>query len=595
MKRLPIQQRLPVLISVLLLAVIVIYGLANFYTLREATLTLGRQRLISINEQMVLSMSNIATGMKIASNAAVNKPELLTFLKSETPSDQAVAFNALLQLRKDSSWVSAVLLDKNLDPILESSDPAFHIPDKINEAIFRMHIGAGTTEIGKLYQIANKIYIPVVSSIPDNGKTLGYALTWKLLLTNQQTLDQFRQLIGSDATFYLGNATEDVWTDLVRPVSGTQFSKIGSMPSTYTNSQGKKIIAKKEPIAGTSWMMVTEFPQDTILVGTKGFLYWIVLIGIVLTGIGLLMSWFMSISITRPLKELTFAATEIANGDYKTPVVIQVSENDELGKLAHAFNVMKAKVSQVYDSLEKRIEARTAQLKEANRELEAFSYSVSHDLRMPLRAINGYSAMLKEEYAEQLDDEANRILNTIMLNAGIMGRLIDDLLDFARLSKKELNLSRVDMQQMVPMVVNELLAQQPKDKYKIVISRLATVPADSGMMKQVLLNIIGNAIKYASREECPTIEIGCAEGEYETTFYVRDNGVGFNMDYSDKLFGVFQRLHAQNDFEGTGVGLAFVKRILDKHNGTIRGEGLIGLGATFYFTLPNTDEKKGHN
>jgi light-regulated signal transduction histidine kinase (bacteriophytochrome) len=193
--------------------------------------------------------------------------------------------------------------------------------------------------------------------------------------------------------------------------------------------------------------------------------------------------------------------------------------------------------------------------------------------------------MLKEDYEDKLDAEGNRIINNIITNAKMMGQLIDDLLSFSRLGKKDLVRTQVDMEFLATTLVRDLLQHEPEDKYNINIGLLPPAEADEDMIKQVLINMIGNAIKYSSKKDSPKIEIGFKTEGVRTIYYVKDNGAGFNMDYADKLFGVFQRLHSAEEFEGSGVGLALVKRIIDKHNGEIWAEGVENIGAAFYFTL----------
>lgn len=221
-----------------------------------------------------------------------------------------------------------------------------------------------------------------------------------------------------------------------------------------------------------------------------------------------------------------------------------------------------------------------------NQDLEAFSYSVSHDLRAPLRSINGYSQILIEDYAGKIDDEGNRILNIIINNAKKMGQLIDDLLEFSRLGRKEIFRATVDVDDQVATITNELLDREVNRKIEMKIQKLGTATIDPTMMRQVWINLIGNAVKYSRNKEVAVIEIGRTEDNDKVTFFVKDNGAGFDMAYMDKLFGVFQRLHKNNEFEGTGVGLALVKRIVERHKGTIWAQAKVGEGATFYFSLP---------
>jgi PAS domain S-box-containing protein len=224
-------------------------------------------------------------------------------------------------------------------------------------------------------------------------------------------------------------------------------------------------------------------------------------------------------------------------------------------------------------------------LQAVNKELEAFSYSVSHDLRAPLRAINGYAEILNEDYGTKLDDEGKRIIEIIRENATRMGILIDDLLSFSRLGRKEIQMTEIDMNEMTEGIMIEL-SKSMTLKAKIKIDKLHEVKADYGLLRQVMFNLISNAVKYSSKKENPVVEISSEEKNDEIIFSVKDNGAGFDMQYADKLFGVFQRLHSQDEFEGTGVGLAIVQRIISRHNGRSWAEGKVNEGAVFYFSLP---------
>lgn len=237
--------------------------------------------------------------------------------------------------------------------------------------------------------------------------------------------------------------------------------------------------------------------------------------------------------------------------------------------------------------LEQKVIQRTEQLEAANKEMEAFSYSVSHDLRAPLRAINGYATMLEEDYNSIFDKNGKRLLSTIQKNAAQMGALIDDLLSLSRLGRKEIQKSRVDMEGLAKVVVDELMKGFASSA-KVKIDRLHVALADASLIKQVLMNIISNAIKYSSKSENPFIEISSIKEDDKIIYSVKDNGSGFDMAYSNKLFGVFQRLHSQEEFEGTGVGLALVKLIIDKHEGKIWAKGKVGEGAIFHFSLPSS-------
>ncbi len=224
------------------------------------------------------------------------------------------------------------------------------------------------------------------------------------------------------------------------------------------------------------------------------------------------------------------------------------------------------------------------QLISVNNELEAFTYSVSHDLRAPLRAVNGYAEMLNEDYGKKLDEEGKRIIENITYNATKMGILIDELLAFSRLGRKEVIKKLIDMNELTEGVLSEVNKAHPNSA-KIGVNKLHDIKADYGLLHQVMYNLISNAIKYSSKEKDPHIEISSESVNGEIIFSIKDNGVGFDMKYSVKLFGVFQRLHSQEEFEGTGVGLAIVQRVIAKHDGKVWAEGEVNKGAKFNFSL----------
>jgi PAS domain S-box-containing protein len=246
--------------------------------------------------------------------------------------------------------------------------------------------------------------------------------------------------------------------------------------------------------------------------------------------------------------------------------------------------------------LELRVKERTKELSEANqslvaanKELESFSYSVSHDLRAPLRAIDGFSKMVLKGYADKLDEEGRRKLNIIRSNAQQMDQLINDLLAFSRWGRKEMANASLDMEALVRSTWRELTLLNPERRIQFSVQRLPQAVGDQTLIKEVVVNLLSNAIKFTKSREAAMVEVDAYVEEERNVYFVRDNGVGFDMQYYDKLFGVFQRLHSSDEFEGTGVGLAIVDRIIHRHGGKVWAEAKVGEGATFYFTLPGKE------
>ena len=294
---------------------------------------------------------------------------------------------------------------------------------------------------------------------------------------------------------------------------------------------------------------------------------------------------------TKPLHQLSIDMGRAEAGE--SQVRAALTGPKDIADMAHAFNSMMsvleeraAQVHQLNAELEQRVAARTQQLEAANDELEAFSYSVSHDLRAPLRAIDGYSNILLDDYAGKLDDEGKRLLNVVRENTGRMAQLIDDILKFSRTGRTELNTSKIDMGKMAREVFAELQTAVADNKVQLEIENLPSARGDNAMMRQVFVNLLSNAIKFSRAREIPKIKVGATVKDGETVYYVKDNGAGFDMLHADKLFGVFQRLHSVSEFEGTGIGLAIVKRIITRHGGRVWAEGKVGEGATLFFSIP---------
>jgi light-regulated signal transduction histidine kinase (bacteriophytochrome) len=239
-----------------------------------------------------------------------------------------------------------------------------------------------------------------------------------------------------------------------------------------------------------------------------------------------------------------------------------------------------------------RVADRTKQLEAANDELEAFSYSVSHDLRAPLRGIDGYARILYEDCGGQLDAEGIRLIGVVRSEAKRMGHLIDDLLAFSRMGRKHLEKSQVDMRTLAQDAYQSVTDSLPEAAIQFTLGALPLAMGDRSLLRQVFVNLIGNAVKFSRNQQPPVIEVGFGVDSGKTVYFVKDNGVGFDERYRHKLFGVFQRLHGEAEFEGTGIGLALVQRIVLRHGGRVWAMSKPNSGATFYFTIPNILSEK---
>jgi signal transduction histidine kinase len=347
------------------------------------------------------------------------------------------------------------------------------------------------------------------------------------------------------------------------------------------------------------WVVYVDAPVEIALVSARADFIRDFVIGVVMLALALLLAWLIAERITAPIRQLTADAAALGAGHLSRRTT--VTSGCEIGVLASAFNESAGAIEHLVDNLratqnelrglnlhlEQRVKDRTVQLAAVNTELEAFSFSVSHDLRAPLRRIDGFGVALLEDYGDRLDDDGRLMLNRLSAGCEQMSLLIDDLLRLSRVSRAELVYRKVDLTALAREIVSELRAAQPDHPVEVSTPDGLTVHGDASLLRVVLQNLLSNAWKFTRGQARPTIELGVVSQEGVPTFYVRDNGVGFDESKADRLFRAFQRLHDARDFEGTGVGLATVQRVIHRHGGRVWAEGVVGTGATFWFTVPD--------
>lgn len=581
---LSIQQRLPILICLLLCGTILAISLTSYYEVKKAAMKMGETRIRTLTDQLGGMFGKSSQTLTASISRFSRNDTLMSFLDSKGVEKKLELQLLLKELQKDSTWVLVQLLDGERIPILSSGnmDAARKLPLK---TIFSdLKRTADTASIGKLYAV-NKtaIYYPIVTRVSNNGKLLGYLVIWRLSTSTKQRIEELSRLLGAGAILQIGNSDGSLWTNLLHPVSAPpvdlhQANRIFN----FVNNEGEEVIGAIYPITKTPWWLLIEFPEDNVLEPALKFLNWLIPMCLLFILLGIFLTWLMSRNIIEPLDQLTKAAIAISAGKQSEHVV--ATRIGELGKLADAFNKMGDQINLTQIELENKVVERTSQLQAANNELEAFSYSVSHDLRSPLRAMNGYSKILSEDFGHLLDDEAKSYLNGIQKNSAKMGELIDDLLDFSRLGRMEIVNTSINMNALVKTIRDEEM--QGHEDVSIIIHDMPEVKGSIPMLRQVWRNLISNALKFSKNSPAAEIEIGSVTENNQLIYFIKDNGAGFDMQYYGKIFGVFQRLHSHEEFPGTGIGLAIVQRIIHRHNGTIWATSKVNEGSVFSFSLP---------
>jgi len=576
-----IQRTFPLFATALLIAVAVVQLTVGYVEVRQASRRLADQRL-PLATKVLADLFQVSQGRARVTGLAKN-PAIVAFLRSGGRTGRDSALAAMRRLTSDTATNAGLEL-RDFGGKLLLRTGRFAITDSV-----LVSPGKDSARYGPLMRRDSTLFIAVTAAAGDAERSGGIVQQLSRVVFNAQTPKMLTGLAGGDISLYVGNASGDPWTDFGALVPAPPQRVLTShTPSLYERA-GESRRAAAAPVPGTPWMVVAELPSRLVVAPARGYLLNMAPIAILIVIIGTLAAWWGSRRLTAPLVGVTQAAAAIAAGDLTQRV--PKGRDDELGRLARSFNTMAEQVSRSHQHLEAQVAQRTKALEGTNAELESFSYSVSHDLRAPLRAIHGFARILLEDHNAKLEPEAQRLLGVIDQNTRRMGQLIDDLLAFSRLGRTDLMTGPVDMKELTQVIADEVRRGDTarQGSLEITIAPLPPARGDRGLLRQVLSNLLQNAAKFTRERPSAHIEVGSLPDGGQTVYFVKDNGAGFDARYADKLFGVFQRLHSTEQFDGTGVGLAIVKRIVQRHGGRVWAEGAVDQGATFYFALPGKE------
>ncbi|MBY0497688.1 MAG: HAMP domain-containing protein [Cyanobacteria bacterium] len=580
--------KIPLLQSLLLLAALGAMTVASYVELQRALVDMASQRLQDAAAQMATVFGASARQRVTAMQQFMRRPEVAAYLRSRDASHETTIRNAITTYLGNAIEFGDVELWDPLGKRIFAAGAAFtEVTGETLKTLLAELNSANTASIGALRTEGSRLLYPVGGRVEADGEALGYVVERRRLANpsqTQQTVALLSGLIGSEASIVIGNQDGSAWTNLAAPVTGIPITGAGADRLwDYERDGMPRAYAWAVAIPQTPWVIAVEMPRSAVLGPVRRFLMRSLVIATTVLLIAAAIGLVTTRRITTPLLEVTEAAEAVAES--RAHVHVEIDREDEIGRLADSFNTMAQKVELARADLELRVETRTSELRAANRELEAFSYSVSHDLRAPLRAIAGFVQILEEDHGDTLEPQARHHLERVKQNARRMGQLIDDLLAFSRIGRTTMSRQAVDLTALATTAAREAIAASGRD-IELSVKPLPPCYGEPALLNQVFINLISNAIKFTSGVPNPAITIGCNIINGETVYLVRDNGAGFDERYAEKLFGVFQRLHRNDEFEGTGVGLAIVHRIITRHGGRVWAEGKIAGGATFYFTLP---------
>ena len=600
-----LEWRLPAAIAVLLLLVSGTLAALTYSESRRSAVASAQARLEYLVTLLNNNLEGNASNVRQSSGLLAKDPEVIAVLSGAAPGESLRRrFASSLQPNATTYAVElwnvageAVLLTAaESAPEVDPEWNAFPAWAKPDEVTISPIVGA---KRGGAYAISSPVR-GAPAGADGQHQLLGYVVARRRVGSAGPLQNSARlvlDLMGPESRILVGQP-DSVWVDLFGKSGGPIGPMTAGADGVYwAAEEGTQWLGVTQQIKGTVWHVRIEFPDRVVFAQSKAVLWNTIRIALLVAGLGAIGGWVISRRLIRPLRELTEAASRVADGT--EPARVASRRADEIGELAVAFNTMAARVAEGRQNLEARVEERTqelaralAQLEEdakhlsrSNRELEAFSYTISHDLRAPLRSIDGFSDALLTDYAEQLDETAKGHLNRVRRAAKRMGQLIDDLLELSRVSRTELISSPVALDALAARLVRDLQERDPGRQVDVVIQPVPPAQGDARLLALVLQNLFENAWKFTSRRTDGCIEFGVSTEGPPVTYFVRDNGVGFDMAHSSKLFGIFQRLHSMDEFPGTGVGLAIVQRIIERHGGRIWVDAQPGAGATFFFTL----------
>jgi len=577
-----IERKLPLFFSALLVVVVLVMLGAAYQQVRTAALAFASERVKRSTKEWVNASLRSTAQQRTQLATLVSDPGIRDFVASKGTRGRDWALAAMRRVAPDNAPnVAMELWDTGGHRLVLRGDSAFAsdpapLPASDSGVVSPYRVQHDTLLLSDMQAVVRQ---------GTEGAVIGRVVVIRRLNVSALARQTLTGISGGDMSLLIGNADGDPWTDLEKIIPAPPAAARGPHDSAIAVSyeRGDAKIGAAARIPGTPIMFISEVSRRQVFAPSRVYLRRMSLIAVVIVLIGALGAWWVSRRITNPLRHLTTAAAAIASGELAQHV--DIPGTDELGRLGRSFNVMASEVQRARSNLEHQVVERTQALRETNAELEAFSYSVSHDLRAPLRAIHGFARILLEDHGAELQPEAKRVLGVIDENTRRMGQLIDDLLSFSRLGRKELETARVDMTELVRSVADEVRRTAGDRPLEITIGPLPPARGDRDMLRQAVTNLLDNAAKFTRRRAPGQIEVGHRADGAETVYYVKDNGAGFDPRYAGKLFGVFQRLHRAEEFEGTGVGLAIVQRVVQRHGGRVWAEGQLDGGATFFFTL----------
>jgi signal transduction histidine kinase len=593
--RLSITVKLPVLIGGLLVVAVGVYSTVSYRALRRSTLSIAASRLATVADQLGTALRT-STGQLITGTRDAADTSIVTrFFSSPTAANRA-AVTALLRPNTTAGKqvASVQLFDADRRLVLAAGDSlAQKTAAAATEELIRGLTPKDSGVVGRFLVMRDSVIYPSAAPSVSGGRLRGYLVVWRYLTSTPQARQQTSQLIGAGAHLYLGNTGDNVWSDLGQPVPPPPVAVSGDTSLLHyvrPGADGGSMIATARRVRPSPWLVLLEFPMASVLTPAAIHLRDSLLIGAVVLALGLLIAWLASRGITGPLVRLTRKAEELAG--QHAPALVGGPEGDEIARLESAFDSMVAHVQESQRELEARVKTRTTELQERNEELESFAYSISHDLRAPLRAMDGFSQALLEEYGDKLDDTGRQYAERVKAGARRMDLLIRDLLAYSKMTRSDIKVGPIELERVVKSALDQVEGDARARGARVLVEEhLPPVLGHESTLTQVVMNLLANGIKFVPAGRTPEIRVRTESRDGLVRLWILDNGIGIPQEYHERIFRVFERLHRVDEYPGTGIGLAIVRKGVERMGGRVGLESEPDRGTSFWIDLPRAQDQ----
>ncbi|HEX4561715.1 MAG TPA: HAMP domain-containing sensor histidine kinase [Gemmatimonadales bacterium] len=584
--------KLPLLIGGLLVVAVAVYSSISYTAVRRTILGFAGTRLKEVTGQLAGLLRQSGTQLVSQTHAAADTAPITQFLAHPARGDRR-GLAALLHPNTPAGKLvaSAQLFDADRRLVFDTGDSVALRAATAATAELIGGLTAKDSGVVSRFLIAGDsvIYAGASPSVSE-GRVVGYLVIWHYLSTSPQARQQMLQLIGAGAHLYLGDAGDNVWTDLGQvapPPPIAVGADTNLLRYARPGPDGGAMIAVARPIRSAPWVVLVEFPLATVLAPAAVIVRNSLLWGAGILVLGLILAWWASQGVTAPLVRLTRTAEELAG---RTSAPGHEHAGDEIERLATVFESMVAHVRESQRELEKRVKTRTTELQERNDELESFAYSISHDLRAPLRAMDGFSQALLEEYGDKLDATGRQYAERVKAGARRMDMLIRDLLAYSKMTRSDIKVGPVELDRVVRSAMDQVEGDARARGARVVVEdHMPSVLGHESTLTQVVMNLVANGIKFVPAGRTPEVRVRTERRDGVVRLWILDNGIGIPPEYHERIFRVFERLHRVDEYPGTGIGLAIVRKGVERMGGHVGLESEPDRGTSFWIDLPRVE------